>query len=125
MSEKGNEGVYMPGAKIRAQNFAIGTGAYASVVMGAETRLRDQGRDELAALLRGLQEAVDRDRDRLEAPEDVEEAVAQVASQLTTAERPNKLTLRGILRAIAQAAATSTAVAAAAQALADAIQHLA
>ncbi len=124
MSDKGGEGIYMPNAKIEGQSIAIGAGAHAAVIGAAEAGLRGRGRDEIAELLRALQEAVERDRDRLQEPNEVQEAVAQVASQLATAESPNKLTLRGMLGAIAKAATASTAVATAAQALADAIQHL-
>ena len=125
MSDESGDGIYMPNAKIQGQGIAIGTGASASVAIGAaEASLRDQGQNEIAELLRALQAAVERDRDRLEDADDVQQAVAQVAQQLTATESPNKLTLRGMLQAIAQAAATSTAVATAAQALAGAVQQL-
>lgn len=111
---------------IQGHGNVIGSGNRVSVVVGeAEASLRERGWEEIATRLRALEEAVARERDWLPDAEEVEEAVAQVATELDGTRRPSRLTLRGALEQIALAASSATGVVAAAQALAQAVQGLA
>jgi hypothetical protein len=123
--EQKTDGVRISRSTIDRSSFAIGPGARSQVIIGqVDAALRERGQEELAELLRGLQQAVQESRSVLDRPDEVEETVAHVAAQLSSNGPPNRTLLKGLLDGITAAANTAGTVVEAARALSDFVQRL-
>jgi hypothetical protein len=80
--------------------------------------------EELVEQLQALRAAFDAERDVVAAPDDVSRSIDDLASQLGSDEKPNRLTLTSILTGIAAAASAATSVVTAAEQLKETVGRL-
>jgi hypothetical protein len=101
---------------------AVGAHARAEVVRTGET-LHSRDQDEVARRLAELEREIAAHRDRLADPELVLEAVAGLAEALR-AERPNRVTVTGLLTGIADNVKAVSVLADACRALGETVSRL-
>jgi hypothetical protein len=116
-----NQGIIVTGGTIQADVLAVGPGASAikNVRASADT-LAANGREELAAGLRALTDAIEAHAGELHEPAQIAQSAEVVAKELEQPE-PNRLTTQAVLDGISRAAGSVVAVAQAAGALGVAI----
>jgi hypothetical protein len=117
-----DESIHIQGGTINAEALAIGAQARAEVVKTGET-LRGQDHGEVADRLAVLERAVEAHKDRLPDPEQVLEAVAALAAALRD-QRPNRVTVKGLLAGIADHVRAVGGLVDATRALAEAVSRL-
>jgi hypothetical protein len=107
-----------------AVNGAMAVGAHARAeVVRTEESLRGRDRDEVAERLAALERAVETHRDRLPEPQLVLETVATLAEALR-AERPNRVTVTGLLTGVADHVRAVGGLVDATRALGEAVSRL-
>lgn len=116
-----NEGIYMTGGTINAEQIAAGRQARAiKIVSSADQALEQKGLQEIREKLDELVNALTTHAEALENPDEVLDSTEAVAEELSK-DRPNKLTLTAILSAIASSVQSVAVVATAVDALKHAI----
>jgi hypothetical protein len=108
----------MSGGRIEAGAFAVGRGATARNVAGHN----DPGREQIARQLEELLNQLEISSARLDNCDEVREATQVVADELRK-ERPNKMTVTGVLTGIAAAVTSVSGLAAAADALLESVNQ--
>jgi hypothetical protein len=111
-----NEGVRMSGGRIEAGAFAVGRGATAKNVTGHDV----PGQEQIARRLEELLSQLEANSARLDNPDEVREATQVVVDELGK-ERPNKMTVTGVLTSIAAAVTSVSGLAAATDALLESV----
>jgi hypothetical protein len=101
---------------------AVGANARAQVIQTGES-LRGRDQDQVAERLAALERAVEAHRDRLADPELVLETVATLAEALR-AERPNRVTVKGLLTGVADHVRSVAVLVDATRALGEAVSRL-
>ncbi len=115
-----NKGIVVERSTVSGSQLAT-EGAMAIGIVGtASVELERRGQQEIASRLAELQQALLRHGDQLSNREEVLGAVAEVAGQLR-AERPNKLTVTGILNSLAGGVQSVAGLATAVEALSKAV----
>jgi hypothetical protein len=117
MADGSNQGIYMTGGTINAQNIATGVGARAYTVA---TDLRARGKDDVAQRLDELIAQLKAHADQVPDIEDVLGATDTVTEELAK-ERPNKATVTGVLSGIAASVQSVSGLATAVDALLKAV----
>ncbi len=118
------EGIYQTGGSIQADQMAVGRYAKAEkVIKAAGDALQDKKLEEITQRLNELFQALKQNIDQLENSEDMVRATEQVAQELAS-DKPNKLTLKGIIDGIVEGAKSVTSVVNTATALKAAIFSL-
>lgn len=116
-----NEGIYMTGGTINAEQIAVGRKARATkIVSSANQALEQKGLQEVRDKLDELVNALTTHADALDNPDEVLDSAEVVAEELSK-DKPNKLTLTAILSGIASSVQSVTAIATAVDALKHAI----
>ena len=116
-----NEGIYMTGGTINAEQIAVGRKARATkIVSSANQALEQKGLQEVRDKLDELVNALTTHADALDNPDEVLDSAEVVAEELSK-DKPNKLTLTAILSGIASSAQSVAAIATAVDALKHAI----
>ena len=117
----GNEGFIMTGGTINATNVAGGKGAKISTYQRqADEALAEKGLDTVRQRLDELIALIEQHGASLSDSEQVMESTAVVAQELAR-DKPNKITIGGILTSLAETVASATAVATAVHALKGAV----
>ncbi len=116
MQSNHNEGVRMSGGRIEAGAFAVGRGATAKNVTGHDV----PGQEQIARRLEELLSQLEANSARLDNPDEVREATQVVVDELGK-ERPNKMTVTGVLTSIAAAVTSVSGLAAATDALLESV----
>ncbi len=117
-----NKGIHMQGGTINAQGIAVGDHSTAIVTTTADELAR-RGQPEVAARLAELEQALSAHLGQLPDGEQVLGATRTLAEAMA-AERPNKVTLKGILAGIAGSVSSVAVVAEAVQKLLDAVTRM-
>ncbi len=116
-----NEGIYMTGGTINAEQIAVGRKARATkIVSSANQALEQKGLQEVRDKLDELVNALTTHADALDNPDEVLDSAEVVAEELSK-DKPNKLTLTAILGGIASSVQSVAAIATAVDALKHAI----
>jgi hypothetical protein len=116
-----NEGIYMTGGTINAEQIAVGRKARATkIVSSANQALEQKGLQEVRDKLDELVNALTTHADALDNPDEVLDSAEVVAEELSK-DKPNKLTLTAILSGIASSVQSVAAIATAVDALKHAI----
>ena len=116
-----NEGIYMTGGTINAEQIAVGRKARATkIVSSANQALEQKGLQEVRDNLDELVNALTTHADALDNPDEVLDSAEVVADELSK-DKPNKLTLTAILGGIASSVQSVAAIATAVDALKHAI----
>lgn len=116
-----NEGIYMTGGTINAEQIAVGRRARATkIVSSANQALEQKGLQEVRDKLDELVNALTTHADALDNPDEVLDSAEVVAEELSK-DKPNKLTLTAILSGIASSVQSVAAIATAVDALKHAI----
>ncbi|HLX59102.1 MAG TPA: hypothetical protein VKR83_18945 [Ktedonobacteraceae bacterium] len=116
-----NEGIYITGGAINADQIAVGRNARAmKIVSSANEALERKGLQEIRDRLDELVNALTTHADALENPDELLDSAEVVAEELSK-EKPNKFTLTSILSGIASSVQSVATIAAAAEALKHAI----
>ncbi len=119
-----NEGIYMTGGTINAEQIAVGRKARATkIVSSANQALEQKGLQEVRDNLDELVNALTTHADALDNPDEVLDSAEVVADELSK-DKPNKLTLTAILGGIASSVQSVAAIATAVDALKHAITLL-
>jgi len=119
-----NEGIYMTGGTINAEQIAVGRKARATkIVSSANQALEQKGLQEVRDKLDELVNALTTHADALDNPDEVLDSAEVVADELSK-DKPNKLTLTAILGGIASSVQSVAAIATAVDALKHAITLL-
>jgi hypothetical protein len=117
----------MSGRNIRiegSQGIIVGDHNTQQLWTDAESGLRRRGLDEVAERLAALQAAFAAEQHVLDNAEEADQSLDDVARQLGSGERPNKLTVTSILNGIAAAAGAATGIATAARQLAEVVYRV-
>lgn len=116
-----NEGIYMTGGTINAEQLAVGRKARAmKIVSSADQALEQKGLQEIREKLDELVNILTEHADALENPDEVLDSTEVVAEELSK-DKPNKLTLTAILSGIASSVQSVAVLASAVDALKHAI----
>jgi hypothetical protein len=119
-----NEGIYQTGGSINADQLAIGRNASISKTINAAAQSLDQkGLQEIKEKLQALYEALETDGGSLKNAGEVMESTEVVAKELSK-DKPNKLTLTGVLDGILGAVKSVTSITGAVNLLKKAIETL-
>ena len=116
-----NEGIYMTGGTINAEQLAVGRKARAvKIVSLADQALDRKGLQDIREKLDELVNILTAHADALDNPDEVLDSTEAVAAELSK-DKPNKLTLTAILSGLASSVQSVAAVATAVEALKHAI----
>jgi|SoiMethySBSTD1v2_1073268.scaffolds.fasta_scaffold405767_1 hypothetical protein len=120
MDDRRNEGIWMSGGKIDAGALAVGRNAQATnVVEAAERTLRERGQREIADRLEELVRRLEAHGPQLDNADELQATTEVVAAELAK-EKPNKITVTGLLRGLADGVRSVAGLTTAVQALAQA-----
>lgn len=117
-----NEGIYVTGGgSLRADQIAVGRNAKATKILNtAEGQLAEKGLTEVRDKLDELLQAINAHAGSLSNPDEVLDSTEVVAKELAK-DKPNKLTVMGVLNGIADNVKSVAGVATAADSLAKAV----
>jgi hypothetical protein len=116
-----NEGAYITGGSIKAEQVAMGRQARATkIVNAADDALEQKGLTEIRNKLDELLRAISAQADSLDNRDEVLDSTETVAKELAK-DKPNKLTITAVLSGMAESAKTVAGVATAVQALRSAV----
>lgn len=123
MTARRNEGIVNRGT-ITGHAIAVGRGAQATATVDANAEvLRDAGHADVAARLDELNQQIVSHADAIADFDEVVDVLRTVAEELTT-EKPNRLTIRGLLDGVASSLRSVGGVAQAAAALKAAVEAM-
>lgn len=116
-----NEGIYMTGGSIQADQMAVGRSARATKILStASDNLEQKGLTELRDKLAELLREIDAHADALHNPDEVLDSTEVVAEELAK-DKPNKLTITAVLNGIVDSVGSVASIATAADSLAKAV----
>jgi hypothetical protein len=116
-----NEGIYIRGGSFKADQVAVGKQARVTkIVNAADDALEQKGLSEIRNKLDELLSAISVHADSLDNRDEVLDSTETVAKELAE-DKPNKLTIMGVLSGMAESAKTVAGVATAVQALRSAV----
>jgi hypothetical protein len=116
-----NEGIYIRGGSLKADQVAVGRQARVTkIVNAANDALEQKGLTEIRNKLEELLRAVSTHADSLDNRDEVLDSTETVAKELAK-DKPNKLTITGVLSGMAESAKTVAGIATAVQALRSAV----
>jgi hypothetical protein len=120
MDDRRNEGILMSGGRIDAGALAVGRNAQATNVVEAAGRtLRERGQPEIADRLAELVRLLEAHAPQLDNADELQATTEVVAAELAK-EKPNKITVTGLLRGLADGVRSVAGLTTAVQALAQA-----
>jgi hypothetical protein len=116
-----NEGIYITGGSLQADQVAVGRNAQATKILStADETLERKGLTEIRDRLDELLKAITVHTDDLNNPDEVLDSTEIVAKELAKDE-PNKLTIMGVLNGVAACVKPVASIATAAEALGKAV----
>lgn len=115
-----NKSTNIKGSTFNAKNAAFGDN---NIVGDTTSAAKSRDMQEIQARLNELMQALNKHESTLENPEEIRESTSIVAKELSK-EKPNKITLTGVLTGIASSVQSVTAIAVAVEALQKAIGTL-
>lgn len=96
----GNEGIYISGGSLNADQVAVGKGSMAiKNIYGSVQSLEDSGKQDVAKAVRDLITALEQHSDQIKDKQEIIEAIQHVAEEADK-ESPSKVSLKGILSGI-------------------------
>jgi hypothetical protein len=116
-----NEGIYQSGGSIQADQIAVGRNARAAKILNVTNDVLEQkGLQEIRDKLDELLKVIIEHANSLDAPDEVLDSTEIVAKELAK-DKPNKLTVTGVLTGIADGVKSVASIATAAEALRKAV----
>ena len=96
----GNEGIYISGGSLNADQIAVGKGSTAiKNIYGSVQSLEDSGKQDVATAVRDLITVLEQCSDQIKDKQEIIEAIQQVAEEADK-ESPSKVSLKGLLSGI-------------------------
>lgn len=108
--EQGNQGIVVSGGSFSAEMAVAGKNSKAIQIKKIADELQASGKEEVAKLITELLESIEVHSSKVENKEEVVEAVQEVAKEVNK-EKPNKLTLKGLLTGVKDAVGSVTEIA--------------
>ena len=98
--KSGNEGIYISGGSLNADQIAVGKGSTAiKNIYGSVQSLEDSGKQDVATAVRDLITVLEQCSDQIKDKQEIIEAIQQVAEEADK-ESPSKVSLKGLLSGI-------------------------
>jgi translation initiation factor 2B subunit (eIF-2B alpha/beta/delta family) len=105
-----SEGINISGGLFHADQVAVGQGAQAiQNTYNIASQLKAGGKEEVAQAITELLKALEANSNRISDKEEIAQAVQQVAEE-TQKEKPNKLTLKGLLGGLKESIGSVTEI---------------